>query len=102
MATSMSGAPKDHLDHTAQALDNITESAGDHSKDPKDTLHAPSDHAKSHKWLKRIFPNQALDDMEAKWHMGNYVLDRKTHEKTWEAMSIYVRVGCVYSTNHKN
>jgi phosphatidylserine decarboxylase len=31
--------------------------------------------------------------VENKFHLGNYVLDRQTGEKTFEAMSIYVRVG---------
>jgi phosphatidylserine decarboxylase len=77
---------------TAAALDKITDQAAS-PEDPKSTLHTPSNHEKSHKWLKRIFPYDSLEAMESAFHMGNYVIDRKTGEKTFEPMSIYVRVG---------
>ncbi|KAL1306392.1 hypothetical protein AAFC00_005099 [Neodothiora populina] len=83
----------DQLQATAQALNKITDEAGNHSKDPKETLHTPSNHDHAHAWLKRIFPYQSLAEMESAWHMGNYVFDRKTHIKSFEPMSIYVRVG---------
>ncbi|KAI5253453.1 hypothetical protein E4T42_02850 [Aureobasidium subglaciale] len=82
-----------HFEATATALDNITDQAARHPEDPKETLHVPSNHEKSHKWLKRIFPYDSLEAMESAWHMGNYVMDRKTGAKTFEPMSIYVRVG---------
>ena len=82
-----------HFDATATALDKLTDEAANHAEDPKNTLHTPSNHDKSHKWLKRIFPYDSLEAMETAWHMGNYVIDRKTGEKSFEPMSIYVRVG---------
>lgn len=82
-----------HFEASAQILNKITDDAGDHSKDPKKSLHVPSNHEHAHSWLKRVFPYDSLESMESAWHMGNYVLDRKTHEKTFEPMSIYVRVG---------
>ncbi|KAH0024627.1 hypothetical protein KCU78_g4995, partial [Aureobasidium melanogenum] len=81
-----------HFDATAAALDQITNQAAT-PEDPKNTLHSPSDHEKSHSWLKRIFPYDSLEAMESAWHMGNYVIDRKTGQKSFEPMSIYVRVG---------
>jgi len=81
-----------HFDATAAALDKINDQAAT-PEDPKSTLHTPSNHEKSHKWLKRIFPYDSLEAMESAFHMGNYVMDRKTGEKTFEPMSIYVRVG---------
>jgi phosphatidylserine decarboxylase len=81
-----------HFEATAAALDKITDQAAS-PEDPKSTLHTPSNHEKSHKWLKRIFPYDSLEAMESAFHMGNYVIDRKTGEKTFEPMSIYVRVG---------
>lgn len=81
-----------HWDATAAALDQITDQAAG-PEDPKNTLHSPSNHEKSHKWLKRIFPYDSLEAMESAWHMGNYVIDRKTGQKSFEPMSIYVRVG---------
>lgn len=75
-------------------LASITSAAaGNHAADPKTTLHRPADHSSSSSWLWRYFPSDYLDSLEAEWHMGNYVLDRQTNAKTFEAMSIYVRVG---------
>jgi len=34
-----------------------------------------------------------MEEFENAWHMGNYVLDRKTGQKSFEEMSIYVRLG---------
>lgn len=82
-----------HFDATAAALDGLTSEASVHSENPKNTLHMPSDHEKSHSLLKAIFPYDSLDQMEAAFHMGNYVKDRATGEKSWEPMSIYVRLG---------
>lgn len=78
---------------TAAALESITDSATDHKTDPQETVHAPAHHEHSHQWLQKIFPRDSLEVWEAKMHMGNYVIDRKTGAKTFEAMSIYVRVG---------
>ncbi|KAL9119866.1 MAG: hypothetical protein Q9187_003579 [Circinaria calcarea] len=47
----------------------------------------------SHAWLSWIFPPSDLTDLEAKFHMGNYVIDRQSGEKAFEPMSIDVRVG---------
>ena len=81
------------FDATSSALNHLTDEAGDHSKDPKKTLHVPSSHEHAHALLRRIFPYNSLEEAETAWHMGNYIIDRKTHEKTFEPMSIYVRVG---------
>lgn len=82
-----------YFEATAVALNQLTEEAANNPEDPKRTLHAPSNHEKSHSWLKRIFPYDSLEAMETAWHMGNYVIDRKTGQKSFEPMSIYVRVG---------
>lgn len=54
--------------------------------------HNGAGHENSHAWLRSLFPYSSLQEFEQAWHMGNYVLDRKTGEKTFEEMSIYVRV----------
>ena len=56
--------------------------------------HNGAKHENSHAWLRSLFPYNSLQEFEQAWHMGNYVLDRKTGEKTFEEMSIYVRVRC--------
>jgi phosphatidylserine decarboxylase len=85
--------PTEHLDAAEQALDHITEKAGsNHKDDPKAHIHAPSNHDESHGWMRSIFPYSSLQELENAWHMGNYVLDRDTGTKSFEEMSIYVRV----------
>ena len=82
-----------HFDATANALNTLTDEARDHPTDPKNTLHKLADHEKSHNFLKKFIPYQSLQEAESAFHMGNYVLDRRTGKKEWEPMSIYVRVG---------
>ena len=79
---------------TAGALSALTTAAEHHGQDPKGTLHRPSSHESSHTWLSKIMPASTLEELEVKWHMGNYVIiNRETGEKRFEPMSIYVRVG---------
>lgn len=84
--------PADHLNATEQALDNVTTSAAQHGDSPQTQLHRPSHKEESHHWMKSLFPFNSLQEFESAWHMGNYVLDRETGEKSFEEMSIYVRV----------
>lgn len=82
------------FEHTANALDSVTDKASEsHVEDPKTHLHAPASGGHAQSWMKRLFPYQSLEAAEAAFHMGNYVIDRKTGEKSFEPMSIYVRVG---------
>jgi phosphatidylserine decarboxylase len=81
-----------HLDAAEAVLNDIT----DKSKvepDPKDHLHVPATHDKAHSLFRSVFPYDSLEEFESQWHLGNYVADRKTGQKTFEAMSIYVRLG---------
>ncbi|KAK4932519.1 hypothetical protein LTR28_011393, partial [Elasticomyces elasticus] len=79
-----------HFDAAAAALHSITDSTiHSHHRDPKDTLHQPANSEKSHSWLKKIIPHHMVEEYEADYHMGNYVIDRQTGEKTFEPMSIY-------------
>jgi phosphatidylserine decarboxylase len=83
----------EHLDKTEQALSEVTSKAGAKPEiDPKQSLHAPANHEQSHSWLRSLLPYKSLEDLENAWHMGNYVIDRKTGQKSFEEMSIYVRV----------
>ena len=79
---------------SAKALSALTSSAASNkTSDPKSHLHQPADDAASHSWLAKIFPAKAIEGLEAKYHMGNYVVDRDTGQKSFEPMSIYVRIG---------
>ena len=83
----------EHLDKTEQALSEVTSKAGAQPEiNPKESLHAPANQQSSHTWLRSLLPYKSLEDLENAWHMGNYVIDRKTGKKSFEEMSIYVRV----------
>lgn len=84
-----------HFEATAHALNAVTDhaTAENHSIDPLSTLHRPADQEHAHSWMKKLFPASTLQHVENSFHMGNYVIDRKTGEKNWEPMSIYVRIG---------
>lgn len=89
----------DHATHnaqveaSAQALDSLTTAAGDHPNPPLEHIHQPSAAAKTHSWIRKLIPESVQQSYESRYHMGNYVIDRKTGEKTFEDMSIYVRLG---------
>lgn len=75
-------------------LSAITDEASKkHADEPKAHLHAPATEEHSHSWMRRLFPYKSLEEMESAFHMGNFVIDRKTGEKSFEAMSMYVRMG---------
>ncbi|GAA6008359.1 hypothetical protein JCM11491_004448 [Sporobolomyces phaffii] len=72
-------------------LDSLThDAAGDNAAEEQD-IHTPADTAVHHKWLKRFVPG--IETLAAKYHLGNWVVDRQTGEKRWESMPIYVRIG---------
>lgn len=76
------------------ALKSLTTTAvNNHGNSPQSHLNQPADHESSHSWLARHIPASALQTLENRFHLGNYVIDRNTGEKTWESMSIYVRIG---------
>lgn len=80
--------------HLENGINEVTDQASkSHQTGPDAHLHAPATGQHSHSWMKRLFPYSNLEDMENAFHMGNYVIDRKTGEKTFEAMSMYVRLG---------
>ena len=79
---------------SCNALQTVTDNTvSNHNADPKTTLHQPSDQPHTHKFLSKLLPAQTVDKLETKFHMGNYVIDRQTGNKSFEAMSIYVRLG---------
>ncbi|KAK3719621.1 hypothetical protein LTR37_004158 [Vermiconidia calcicola] len=81
-----------HLDAAETVLNDVTDKAKVES-DPKDHIHIPGNNEKAHSWFRAIFPYDSLEEFEAQWHLGNYVIDRRTGQKSFEPMSIYVRVG---------
>lgn len=75
------------------ALSQLTSDAAKHDEDPKNHLHKSAAAASTHSWLAKILPPSVTSNLETRFHMGNYVVDRYTGEKTFEEMSIYVRLG---------
>ncbi|KAF2158526.1 hypothetical protein M409DRAFT_31598, partial [Zasmidium cellare ATCC 36951] len=84
---------KQHLDAAEKALQDVTSKASKHDDDPRDHIHTPAAQERSHSWFRAIFPYNSLEEFESAWHLGNYVMDRETGEKSFEEMSIYVRIG---------
>jgi phosphatidylserine decarboxylase len=80
-------------DASAAALQHLTTAAENQNEDPKTHLHWPASDKEAHSWLSKVLPASTLDNLETKFHMGNYVIDRQTGEKSFEAMSVYVRLG---------
>ena len=85
------------FDASSASLQSLTTAAENKNQDPKDHIHRPADHESSHSYL-RGFTNlpgvsSTIGALENRFHLGNYVIDRKTGVKTLEPMSIYVRVG---------
>lgn len=78
---------------SASALTELTRRAENHNQPPHTHILGNSSSLESHSWLSKHLPTTTIQAVENKFHLGNYVLDRQTGEKTWEAMSIYVRVG---------
>jgi phosphatidylserine decarboxylase len=78
---------------SASALQELTTRAESKNQPPTSHIHGSSTTAESHAWLSKFLPKGTIESVENKFHLGNYVIDRQTGEKTFEAMSIYVRVG---------
>lgn len=78
---------------SASALEELTTRAENKNQPPTSHIHGSSATTESHAWLSKWLPTGTIESVENKFHLGNYVLDRETGDKTFEAMSIYVRVG---------
>lgn len=83
---------KEHLDAAEKALQDVTDKATKHDDSPHEHIHRPAAQERSHSFFRAFFPYKSLEDFENAWHLGNYVIDRQTGEKSFEEMSIYVRV----------
>ncbi|GAA5885843.1 hypothetical protein JCM16303_000077 [Sporobolomyces ruberrimus] len=79
-----------HADY-ATVLDSLTHDQGGENTAQEGDALTPADQAVHHGWLKRFVPG--IETLAAKYHLGNWVVDRQTREKRWESMPIYVRIG---------
>lgn len=76
-----------------EAAEIIITSITDDATHTRDNVHMPADQEKAHSWFRAVFRYESLEDFENQWHLGNYVMDRQTKQKSFEPMSIYVRLG---------
>ena len=74
MAASSKDTDGQHLDAVENTFNDLTEKSAKREDDPKEHLHTPADHEKSHGLFKRVFHEKSLDNFESNWHMGNYVI----------------------------
>jgi phosphatidylserine decarboxylase len=79
---------------TSAAFVEATDQASQHTQDPKAHIHLPAHAPEAHGFLHKYMSPAMAEKLEAKMHMGNYVImDRQSGDKQFEAMSIYVRLG---------
>nr|CAG8469148.1 7889_t:CDS:10 [Entrophospora candida] len=88
--TSLKSIKKYHSNADCESLTTTNRNSGnDHILifSPSSSLAVPN-----WKWINKYFLS-ALQSLAAKQHFGNFFIDRKTGEKYWENMPIYVRIG---------
>jgi len=75
-----------HITASATALDSLTSAATDHAASPFEHIHAGAAETKSHSLIKKFIPDAVINNYENRYHMGNYVIDRQSGEKSFEQM----------------
>ncbi|KAK8850798.1 Phosphatidylserine decarboxylase proenzyme 2 [Apiospora arundinis] len=78
-----------------KALSELTDAAvNGHRESPTQHIHGDAETPETDSWIKKYLPHHVdLQELESGHHLGNYVIDRETGEKSWETMSVYVRLG---------
>ena len=82
-----------HVEAAETALNSLTTAAANHDDPPDEHIHRPAAAEHSHSWIRRWIPETVQQEYEVYYHMGNYVIERSTGKKSFEDMSIYVRLG---------
>lgn len=77
----------EHHDAAAEALDRLV--AQSQTENHPHTL----SYGDMYHYLRGLVSYDSLESFENAWHLGNYVIDRETGKKAFEAMSVYVRLG---------
>ncbi|KAK3112651.1 hypothetical protein LTR53_010848 [Teratosphaeriaceae sp. CCFEE 6253] len=86
--------PVEHLDAAATTLNQLTTQAGQNPAGHGTAqLHTAANAERSDSLFRSVFPYTSVEEFEAEWHLGNYIMDRATGAKTFEPMSLYVRLG---------
>jgi phosphatidylserine decarboxylase len=74
--------------HLAEALESLVDHSAKHV-DLENSIHAAAHNISRIPFLGRLVPG--LEDLAAKYHIGNFVMMRGTNEKFFESMPIYAR-----------
>ncbi|KAK7986903.1 phosphatidylserine decarboxylase-domain-containing protein [Apiospora saccharicola] len=95
MAEKIQELVHDDAHSSEKALGDLTDAAvNGHNQEPLEHIHGNAETPETHSWIKKYLPHHInIQELENGYHLGNYVIDRETGEKSWEAMSIYVRLG---------
>jgi len=67
-------------------VDETDPTQGSGTHDVSKTIHAPAHTVPSHPWLGKFIPG--LETLASEYHVGNFVINRDTGEKFFEAMPI--------------
>lgn len=80
--------PSEHKEAAAKSLDKLVDQSetGEHP-------HTPVHKSTYTSYFRSLISYESFESFENAWHLGNYVIDRETGKKSFEAMSIYVRLG---------
>lgn len=77
-------------EHFINALDKLVDETdvtkGPGTPDVSKTIHTPTHTVPTHPWLGKYIPG--FEALAAKYHVGNFVVDRDTGEKFFESMPI--------------
>jgi phosphatidylserine decarboxylase len=81
--------PVEHQEAAVISLDKLIKE----SKAGESAPHVSTKHSGISAYFREVASWKSLENFENTWHLGNYVIDRQTGQKSFEAMSIYVRLG---------
>ena len=79
----------EHQQVAVAALQKLVQESKDGDRAP----HESTTHSGISTYFRNLVSWDSLENFENVWHLGNYVIDRQTGKKTFEPMSIYVRLG---------
>ena len=85
--------PSDTDQHVAiTALHNLVQDSETGERAPHET----TTHSGITSYVRNCVHRESLEDFENAWHLGNYVIDRQSGNKSIEPMPIYVRLGMYF------
>lgn len=82
----------DDAHSSEKALGDLTDAAvNDHNDSSLGHIHGNAETPETHSWIKKYLPHHInMHELENGYHLGNYVIDRETGQKSWEASTLSV------------